>query len=407
MRRFKKQIKQAVADAVANRSIRDLSSGEKVILPKKDISEPKFQFGAGGVRHITLPGNKEFVSGDKIKRPTQAPAGASGGAGNSTDPQEDQFDFQINHEEFLDVFFDDLELPNLIKTQIQKSQLFYPVRAGVSSVGVPANIHIIRSMKSALARRRALGGPIKKKIAALTLELEEAQKQKPPKKPKIDHLLLEIQKLKNKLEKIPFIDPFDLKYTIKTLQPRPNNQAVMFCLMDVSGSMDELKKDIAKKFFILLYLFLNKNYQTIDLVFIRHHTVAKEVDEQEFFYSRETGGTVVSTALEIMQNVIKERYNPLDWNIYGAQASDGDNWNNDSPKCKDILMNGIMPFTQYFAYVEIMPRHHQTLWDMYTQVKQKFPQFSMQTINKQQEIYLVFRELFKRQHKAMIAELPA
>ena len=107
--------------------------------------------------------------------------------------------------------------------------------------------------------------------------------------------------------------------------------------MDVSGSMDEAKKDIAKRFFILLYLFLRKRYDKIEVVFIRHHTSAKEVDEQEFFYSRETGGTVVSSALELLQKIIKDRYPANEWNIYAAQASDGDNWNNDSPRCKELL----------------------------------------------------------------------
>ena len=96
-------------------------------------------------------------------------------------------------------------------------------------------------------------------------------------------------------------------------------------------------KDTAKRFFILLYLFLKRNYERIDVVFIRHHTVAKEVDEQEFFYSRETGGTVVSSALKLMHEIVQDRYSPNEWNIYGAQASDGDNWNDDSPICSRIL----------------------------------------------------------------------
>ena len=104
----------------------------------------------------------------------------------------------------------------------------------------------------------------------------------------------------------------------------------MFCLMDVSGSMDEERKDIAKRFFILLYLFLTRNYERIEVVFIRHHTIAKEVDEDEFFHSRESGGTVVSSALKLMQEIIRERYPLTEWNIYAAQASDGDNWDDDS-----------------------------------------------------------------------------
>lgn len=165
----------------------------------------------------------------------------------------------------------------------------------------------------------------------------------------------------------------------------------------------KLKKDVAKRFFILLYLFLKRTYETIDIVFIRHHTSAKEVAEQEFFYSRETGGTVVSSALELMNETIVSRYPATEWNIYGAQASDGDNWNNDSPHCRDILINYIMPKVQYFAYIEIMPRHHQSLWEEYETVKAAFPQFAMQNINTIQDIYPVFRELFKKQNIAVQA----
>ncbi len=116
----------------------------------------------------------------------------------------------------------------------------------------------------------------------------------------------------------------------------------MFCLMDVSGSMDEEKKNIAKRFFTLLYLFLTRTYEHIDVVFIRHHTVAEEVDEENFFHSRETGGTVVSSALKLMRKVIEQRYANGLWNIYGAQASDGDNWLEDSVLCYDLLSEQIL-----------------------------------------------------------------
>jgi len=166
--------------------------------------------------------------------------------------------------------------------------------------------------------------------------------------------------------------------------------------MDVSGSMDEPKKDIAKRFFILLYLFLTKNYEKIELVFIRHHTSAKEVSEQDFFYSRETGGTVVSSALELLYQTIEARYPSHAWNIYVAQASDGDNWNADSPYCLELLQEKIMPLLQYFAYIEIMPRHHQSLWEVYQQIEQQYSNFAMKNIDTVIDIYPVFRQLFKR-----------
>ena len=207
----------------------------------------------------------------------------------------------------------------------------------------------------------------------------------------------ELERQMRRSKVIPYLDPVDVRYNRFERVPRPVAQAVMFCLMDVSGSMTQSTKDIAKRFFILLYLFLKRNYDKIDVVFIRHHTSAKEVDEEEFFYSRETGGTIVSSALKMMQEIMAERYPANEWNIYAAQASDGDNWNDDSPLCRDILINQIMPFVQYFTYVEITPREHQALWYEYNQVAEAFSDaFAQQQLVSAADIYPVFRELFQR-----------
>ena len=137
--------------------------------------------------------------------------------------------------------------------------------------------------------------------------------------PRIATLEDEARHLRKRVETIPFIDTFDLRYNHRVRQPKPSTQAVMFCLMDVSGSMHQKRKDIAKRFFILLYLFLTRTYERIQLVFIRHHTTAKEVAENDFFYSRETGGTVVSSALQLMNEIVQERYPSNEWNIYAAK----------------------------------------------------------------------------------------
>lgn len=397
LQRFKHQIKRAVSDAISGRSITDIENGENISIPHKDIHEPDINYGSGGKRTIVLPGNVDFTKGDKIKRPPQGGQGQGGGQASDSGEGEDDFGFSISREEFLDVFFEDLELPNLLKRQMAQVPTFKMVRAGYSTAGVPANISIVRSLRGALSRRLALGGHRKKKLKTLEAELDDLLKTESKDHPRVKELVKEITELKSRLAKIPWIDPIDIRYTNKVQQPSPTTQAVMFCLMDVSGSMDEAKKDIAKRFFILLYLFLNRTYEKIEVVFIRHHTSAKEVEEQEFFYSRETGGTVVSSALDLMHEILLERYPTSDWNIYGAQASDGDNWNNDSPRCREILLNKIMPYVQYFSYVEIMPRHHQSLWEAYLTVKDSCPNFAMENIADVKDIYPVFRELFKRQ----------
>lgn len=403
MRRFKKKIQDAVRDAISVRSIKNIdASGETIVIPKKDIVEPSFSYGEGGTRSIILPGNKDYLPGDMIKRPSSNQARGNQQASDSTEIGEDNFTFEISKEEFLDIFFEDLALPNLVKKQIAKIPTTKLTRAGFISSGIPANIDIVRSLRQAFARRIALSAAKRARLVTLEKELQ-SQLEIDKNSEKVKSLELEIETLKRKIENIPYIDPFDLKYHHRIKEEVPSTQAVMFCLMDVSGSMDEAKKDIAKRFFILLYLFLTRTYENVEIVFIRHHTSAKEVDEEEFFYSRETGGTVVSSALELMKEIMERRYPEGDWNIYAAQASDGDNWNNDSPRCRDLLLNDILPFVQYFAYVEIMPRHHQSLWDAYLSVKETSRNFSIQSIDDIKEIYPVFRALFKRQESSDIS----
>jgi len=409
LKRVSNQVRKAVSKAISDRSITDINQGETINIPTKDIIEPTFHHGDGGERDIILPGNKHFSPGDRIKRPPKSGGGSGSQASNSGEGDDD-FAFHISQEEFLEIFFEDLQLPNLVQKELTRIKTSKQTRAGFTSEGNPSNINILRSMKNAHARKFALGATIRKKIKAKKKELEELEelfkiedKDKDKDKDKdndytdkIELLEEELATLKKKVNRIPFIDPFDISYHNRIITETPSTQAVMFCLMDVSGSMDEAKKDIAKRFFILLYLFLQRAYEKIDIVFIRHHTSAKEVSEHDFFYSRETGGTVVSSALEMMSDVMKKKYPPSEWNIYAAQASDGDNWNNDSPKCGSLLESAILPFVQYYAYVEIMPRHHQSLWETYLSLKDKFPEFSMQNISTQKEIYPVFRELFKK-----------
>lgn len=393
LKRYKHLIKEVVDNAINKRSITDIESGEEITISGKDIREPFFHHGSGGRIERVLPGNKEFVTGDHVQRPNNSgQGGGQGGQASNQGEGMDDFIFHLSREEFLDIYFQDLALPDLVKRELHKITSYKMVRAGYTTAGVPTNINIVRSMKGALTRRIAVSGSYRKKIRNLESSLEnvslsEEERQEANKK---------IISLKKRIAAIPYIDNFDLRYNLRVKQAIPTTQAVMFCIMDVSGSMDKAKKDIAKRFFILLYLFLKRNYEKIEVVFIRHHTSAKEVNEEDFFYSRETGGTVVSSSLHLAKKIIQERYPATAWNIYAAQASDGDNWNADSPLCRDILLNDLMPSMQYFAYVEIMPRIHQSLWESYLKVKEEYSNFAMQTINELADIYPVFRELFKR-----------
>ncbi|HMW77800.1 MAG TPA: YeaH/YhbH family protein, partial [Rhodocyclaceae bacterium] len=302
IQRFKGQIRKAVADAIAKRGIRDLDNGEKIGIPGKDISEPNFRHGRGGRRDMVHPGNDRFNTGDEVERPL---GGGGQGKGKASDQGEgmDDFVFTLTRDEFLDIFFDELALPNLVKRQLAQVDEYKRVRAGYTQTGVPTNINLVRTMRGAAGRRVAVGGPYGTRLRELQEELDRLKRDCPG-DPEIERIEREIACLKARREAIPFIDPFDLRYSNRIRIPQPSTQAVMFCLMDVSGSMDEQKKQMAKRFFMLLYLFLNRNYEHIEVVFIRHHTAAEEVDEDNFFHSRETGGTIVSSALKLMQQVI-------------------------------------------------------------------------------------------------------
>ncbi len=397
IKRFKGQIRKAVAEAINRRGVRDLDDGDKISIPSKDISEPQFQHGAGGIWEIVRPGNDRYNSGDQIDRPAGGADGNGGQRASNEGESLDDFVFTLTRDEFLDIFFDELALPNLVKQQLARIDQYKRIRAGYTQTGVPTNINLGRTMRGAAKRRIAIGGPYSAQLRALEAELVQLLSQTPQDVSRIDKARKELAKLRAQIEAIPFVDTFDLRYNNRIRVPQPTTQAVMFCLLDVSASMDEDKKHIAKRFFMLLYLFLTRNYERIDVVFIRHHTIALEVEEDEFFSSRESGGTVVSSALIMMRDIIVKRYPSDIWNIYGAQASDGDNWSQDSVLCRDFMENSLLPLAQYFAYIEITESAPQNLWEEYEKLLSAHQgKFAMQRISKVADIYPVFRELFKK-----------
>ena len=394
LKRFRKHIKEAVSDAVSKRSITDMERGEEISIPKKDISEPIFHQGKGGKQRRVLPGNKEFIRGDRIDRPSGGGGGA-GGKASSQGEGMDEFVFELNQQEFLDFMFEDLELPNLVRKQLKDSDSYKLVKGGYLREGIPARLNVLQSLRGAKARRIALSGAIRREIKALEKSLEKIGNDEESEERR--DITVKLDRARRRLNQIPFLDDFDLRYNHMIQQPTPTTSAVMFCLMDVSGSMTQDIKDLAKRFFVLLHLFLKRHYEKTEVVFIRHHTKADEVDEEEFFYSRETGGTVVSTALDLMQRIVRERYPSDSWNIYAAQASDGENWADDSPKCRDLLVKSLLPLVQYFAYVEISSGRDQELWQTYSEIPTDFPdRFAMRKVSEPADIFPVFRDLFER-----------
>lgn len=393
LRRAKALVRGAVKKASQDRDIKEVLEGGEVSIPIDGMNEPRFH-REGGIRDRVLPGNKKFVEGDYLQRP-QPQGGRSSEAGEGDG--EDAFRFVLSRDEFVDIFLDDLELPDLSKRKLAEVEKEGLRRAGYSTSGNPANISVGRTVRLAMARRVALQRPRPEAIALLEAELEHCDDERR------QQLEAEIELLKAKTRRIPFIDPIDIRYRRFEVTPKPVAQAVMFCLMDVSGSMSEHMKDLAKRFYMLLYVFLTRRYRRVEIVFVRHTDRAEEVDEQTFFHGPASGGTLVSSALQAMHEIVQARYRPADWNIYAAQASDGDNSYADGDLSGRLLKDLILPVTQFFAYLEVgeggshpFAMSESSLWTLYQRLRDDGAPLSMRKVSDRSEIFPVFHDLFQR-----------
>ena len=393
IQRSKEQIKKAVKESIDTGNIGEIENG-KARVRVKGVSEPSFEHDSNrGNKKYILPGNKKYVVGDQEKKSGGGDGGGGrkGGLGRS----EDDFEFVLNQDEYLSFLFEDLELPDLVKKQLKDVTKFKPKRSGYTNVGNPSQLDVLRSLKNSLGRRIGLRRPTDEEIERLQASYEKAEdiglKQ---------HLLEEIEALQRRQKIVPWIDPIDVRYRNFTPVPQPTTQAVMFCIMDVSGSMGQLEKDLSKRFFFLLSMFLRRKYEKVDVVFIRHHEEASEVDEDTFFNSRESGGTVVSSALLLTEEIIQKRYPLADWNVYVAQASDGDNYEEDVPETT-AAAESLLHKVQYFAYVEIRSRVWSTgttsVWGAYDKLSKTYENMHTRLVSEVKDVWKVFRDLFSRE----------
>jgi len=399
VQRSREQIKRAVKESIDTGNIADIEN-DKARIRVGGINEPRFTIDPKtGDKKYVLPGNKEHVVGDRQDKPNEESGG--GGKDGGLGRGEDDFEFVLNKDEYLDFIFQDMELPDLVKKKIKDVVKFKLRRAGYTNQGSPNQLDVIRSLKNSIGRRIGLRRPKNQEIDELEKELTTCNDQ--DRKQEILELLTYLRK---RQITVPWLDPVDVRYRAFVNHPEPTTKAVMFCLMDVSASMGQREKDLAKRFFFLLHMFLIRKYEKVDIIFIRHHEEAKEVDEEEFFTSRESGGTVVSSALCLAKEIIKKRYNLDEWNIYVSQASDGDNYSNDQEACTNE-MKYLLPLVQYFAYIEIgggydylgvMQNHTLSqLWFNYKALTKEFPHLRMKEIEEVPDIWKVFKELFGKE----------
>ena len=379
LRRYKSQIKQSISEAINKRSVTDVDSGESVSIPTDDISEPMFHQGRGGLRHRVHPGNEQFVQNDRIERPQGGGGGSGSGQGQASQDGEgqDEFVFQILQGSISRSVVRSFTLPNL--KQNQQRQLTRYKRKVLAANGVPANSAWCDPCQNWLARTTtAMTSQGKRR------ELHALKRIWKPSRRRTTQLLEE-ERLRKEITtpaKIERVHIDTLIYATRIMKNAPTLQPGGNVLPDgrfwFNGSLRT--KDMAKRFYILLYLFLSRTYKNVEVVYIATIPRRKKWMSMSSSTLQETGGTIVSSALKLMDEVVKERYNPAQWNIYAAQASDGDNWADDSPLCHEILAKKLLPVVRYCSYIEITRRAHQTLWREYEAAQSTFDNFAMQHI---------------------------
>ena len=362
LQRYKETIKSQVDQHVRKMQIKGIKDSLKQIkIPKNDLLEPSFSFSkTKGIVDYISSGNKNYHKYDKVKKPPKGGGQGNGsGSGSDRDPTYDDYLFTLSEDEFLDLFFEDLALPNFIKQSFKKEFKLKMKRAGYTKVGTHAKLNLKKTFEHALMR----------KIVS-----------------------------KRSGKKVPFLDDIDLRYNLFTKQPIEVGKAAMFCMMDVSYSMSDEHRILAKNFYVLLYLFLEKIYKHVELHFIVYHTKGYEVDEKEFFSCKSDGGTLTSSGLDVVAKIIEEKYTDGLTNLYLAHTSDGDNWPADTQVFTKKFI-AVQPHFQYIVYLDILAKFSTHLWKTYQQIikTHRFGNFKGKIVRTKHDIYPALRDLFKKQ----------
>jgi uncharacterized sporulation protein YeaH/YhbH (DUF444 family) len=408
-RRLDREVQEALSKLFETRAVTDLTQTGAVTVKVK-LPEPSFIFdGETGAREHLIVGNPKFNVRDRIAMPPRRNGNGNGGVG--VGESEDEFVFEMPTDELERRLFADLELPDMARKQLVRVSETVIERAGFTSDGPPQRLDLVRSAVRATGRRKALHRPGILEINRLEDELQ-ALRDEPETTANahcIANLEHELAKKRARRATSPFLDKSDLRYRRSDNVELPVSQAVIFNMMDVSGSMSEHHKKLAKQFFWLLRRLIALEYKEVDIVWIKHTDVAQEVDEHNFFFSRESGGTVVASALEKMILIQKERY-PLNlWNIYCCQATDGDVWRgyngsgDDGLESATLIEHTILPMVQYYAYVECWaddPGRGKKaittpLWEAYEGLITRSAKFQMRRVHNPSQIYPVFANLFR------------
>jgi hypothetical protein len=424
LRRLRSFIKNSQPQNIGKGANLGSAPGTNVTSPIKiagsALEEPFFAYGQGVEETFILAGNDQYNRGDKIEIERGEEGGRGAGPGENG---EDDFIINVARDEFLDLFFEDCELPNLKHERFTEKLDPKSQHAGFSKDGNPSQLSVIRSYKQSLGRRWAFAAALEEERQRLEQELKELRERtgtaahmaEEDIEARIAAIVARLEELELAAEHLDTFEKVDLRYKKKEAKPLHTIESVLIMIMDISGSMGEVEKTIARRWFALLYAFIKRRYSSTDLIFIAHTDEAMEMSEDDFFSTRINGGTKVSPALALANKLITERYDPTQTNIYVSHASDGDNWENDNDAVIDELMkaNGLLGKIQLFSYIEVgkqggnygffnlsavNSRRLSNLWDAYDHCRLRQPvgKMNLSVIETPEDCYQVFKNVFKK-----------
>lgn len=330
---WRNRLKKNIGNIIAEESIIGQSGNKKIKIPVKGIKEYSFIYGK--YTRGTASGDGDEKRGDVVGEDTEGKGDGQSGAGDMEG--EDIYETEITIEELVNYLFEDLKLPDLDRKKLSELDSKYGFRKlGFQKKGIPPR----------LAKRRSVIEKIKRK-QSYQRSISESDENIQNELPDLD---------KDTSERFPFTED-DLRYRRLKEIHRKDFNAVVICIMDVSGSMDQTKKYMARSFYFLLYQFLRLRYSNVEVVFVAHTTTAKEVGELDFFHKGESGGTYISSGYEKALEIIEQRYNPGNWNVYAFHCSDGDNWAEDNRKAVELAAR-LCEVCNLFGYGEIVPGYY-------------------------------------------------
>ena len=361
--KIEKAIKEGIHHIVAEESIIGKDGKKKIKIPVRGIKEYRFVYGENGNKKVGSAPGKNIKRGQKVGSKQQS--GQQQGTGKpGKEKGEEYYEVEITLEELSSYLFDDLELPELEKKQMQKIMSEKHKRHGYRNKGIRPRLDKKETVKKMLRRRNSA-----KRAGRYNSEDDEFS-----------------------------FNEKDLRYKHIKKQFKEHSNAVIFFVMDVSGSMTQEKKYLARSFFFLLYHFVRSKYENTDIIFIAHDVEAHEVDEEKFFQRGTGGGTIVSSGVEMVKDIVLKRYHPDSWNVYVFQCSDGDNWPTDNNKLITLL-DKLKPSCQFYGYCEIEPEGDRLKWQDLSSLSTIYKKlvdnkFKIATITNPQDIWPAFKTFF-------------